>query len=223
MTKGQEPPLNRCRTGTSAQENVELLLRILADIRPAGIVEGAYLFAETQANQQSVFAAGRELIERGQVRKLLISDCMPTSGYVGAIAYRAAMVEAGIPVDAIEEVPMEPTEILHTGIEADKAVQFAKAKGYKRLLVVSVPFHQERAFMSVVTAVLREYPSLKVYSHPGESQPWDEIVTHSQGKLRGTRAELIAEELKRIDTYTTQGFLLPRSAILAYLRTRDRA
>jgi uncharacterized SAM-binding protein YcdF (DUF218 family) len=223
MPKGQEPLLNRSRTEVSAQENVELLLRILADVRPAGIVEGAYLFAETQANQQSVFAAGRELIERGQVQKLLISDCASKSGYVGAAAYRAAMIETGIPANAIQEVPMEPTEILHTGIEADKAVQFAMAKGYKRLLVVSVPFHQERAFMSVVTAVLREYPSLKVYSHPGESQPWDEVVTHSQGRLRGTRAELIAEELKRIETYTAQGFLLPRSAILEYLGARDRA
>ena len=118
---------------------------------------------------------------------------------------------------------MEPTEILHTGIEADRTIQFAKARGYDRLLVVAAPFHQERAFISVVTAVLRQDPSLKVYSHPGEPQPWDEVVTHSQGKLRGTRSKLIAEELKRIDLYTAQGYLLPRSAVLEYLRTRDRA
>jgi hypothetical protein len=203
-------------------EQIELLLRIFADVRPE-IADGAYLFAETEPNQESVFAAGRDLIERGQVRRLLISDCTPKSGYIGAIAYRAAMIAAGISSDAIEEVPMEPTEILHTGIEADSVVRLAKAKGYERLLVVSVPFHQERAFMSVVAAALREYPPLKVYSHSGAPQPWDEVVTHSQGKLRGTRAELIAAEQKRIETYTAQGFLLPRSAILDYLRTRDRA
>ena len=157
-----------------------------------------------------------------RVRRILISDCTPKSGYLGAAAYRAAMVEAGIPAGVIEEVPMEPTEILHTAIEADRTVQFAQAQGYERLLVVAAPFHQERAFISVVTAVLRDYPSLKVYSHPGEPQPWDQVVTHSQGTLRGTRAELIAEELKRIDTYTAQGDLLPRSAVLSYLRTRDR-
>ncbi|MGE5294416.1 MAG: YdcF family protein [Solirubrobacterales bacterium] len=221
MPKGQESPLDRGRMDSCSRENTELLLRIFADVRPSGIAEGAYLYAETQPNQQSVFAAGRELIEQKLVRKLLISNCTPKSGYIGATAYRAAMVEAGISNDVIEEVPMEPTEILHTGIEADKAVRFAKARNYKRLFVVSVPFHQERAFISVVTAVLREYPSLKVYSHPGEAQPWDEIVTHSQGKLRGTRAELIAEELKRIETYTAQGHLLPRSTILNYLRARD--
>lgn len=202
-------------------EQIELLLRIFADVRPAGIADAAYLYAETEPNQESVFAAGRDLLERKQVRRLLISDCLPKSGYVGAAAYRAATVAAGIPNDVIDEVPMEPTEILHTGIEADSTVRFATTKGYERLLVVSVPFHQERAFISVVTAVLREYPSLRVYSHPGQPQPWDEIVTHSQGKLCGTRAELIAEEQKRIDTYMAQGYLLPRSAILDYLRTRD--
>ena len=75
--------------------------------------------------------------------------------------------------------------------------------------------------MAMVTAALREYPSLKLYSHPGAPQPWDEVVTHSQGKLRGTRAELIAEEQMRIERYTAQGDLLPRESILAYLRTRD--
>ncbi len=204
-------------------EQIELLLRIFADVRPAGIADAAYLYAETEPNQESIFAAGRDLLERQQVQRLLISDCLPKSGYIGATAYRAAMIAAGIGNAAIDEVPMEPTEILHTGIEADSVVRFAKAKGYERLLVVSVPFHQERAFISVVTAALREYPSLKVYSHPGAPQPWDEVVTHSQGKLCGTRAELIAEEQKRIETYTARGFLLSRRAILDYLRTRERA
>ena len=116
---------------------------------------------------------------------------------------------------------MEPTAILHTQIESQKVVRFAQAQGYQRLLVVSAPLHQERAFMAMVTAALREYPSLKLYSHPGAPQPWDEVVTHSQGKLRGTRAELIAEEQMRVERYTAQGDLLPRESILAYLRMRD--
>jgi hypothetical protein len=206
----------------ASPEQIELLLRIFADVRPAGIADAAYLFAETEPNQESVFLAARELIERQRVRRLLISDCTPKSGYIGAAAYRAAMIETGISADMIDEVPMEPTEILHTRIESDATVRCAKARGYERLLVVAAPFHQERAFMSMVTAVLRKYPSLKVYSHPGEPQPWDEVVTHSQGKLQGTRAELIAEELRRIETYTTQGHLAPRTAVLDYLRIRDR-
>jgi hypothetical protein len=202
-------------------QETELLLRILADVRPSGVVEGAYLFAQTEPNQPSVFVAGRELIERERVHKLLISDCTPKSGYIGAVAYRRAMIESGISGGSIKEVPMEPTEILHTLIESQRVVRFVKAQGYRRLIVVSSPFHQERAFITMVTVALQEYPSLKLYSHPGEPQPWDEVVTHSQGTLHGTRAELIAEEQERIEKYTARGDLLPRETILEYLRTRD--
>ncbi len=48
-----------------------------------------------------------------------------------------------------------------------------------------------------------------VYNLPGAPQRWDEVVTHSQGKLCGTRAELIAEEQRRIEQYTAQGDLAP--------------
>ena len=39
-------------------EPIELLLRILCDVLPAR-ADAAYLFAETEPNQESVFAAGR--------------------------------------------------------------------------------------------------------------------------------------------------------------------
>jgi hypothetical protein len=187
-------------------ESTELLLRIFADVRPVGVVEGAYLFGQTRPNQESVFATGKELVGQDRVQKLLISDCAPKSGYLGAAACRRAMIAFGIPA---------------TLIESQKVVRFARAQGYRRLIVVSSPFHQERAFMTMVTAALWEYPSLKLYSIPGAPQPWDEVVTHSQGRLRGTRAELIAEEQERIAKYTAQGDLAPRAAILKYLRTRD--
>jgi hypothetical protein len=99
-------------------EETELLLRVLADSPPAEVVEGAYLFAQTEPNQLSVFMTGRALIEQGRTRKLLISDCTPKSGYIGAAAYRRAMIESDIPAEAIEEVPMKPTAILHTWIES---------------------------------------------------------------------------------------------------------
>ncbi len=111
--------------------------------------------------------------------------------------------------------------MLHTLIESQGVVRFARRRGYQRLIVTSSPFHQERAFMTAVTVALREYPTLKIYSYPGEPQPWDEVVTHSQGKLTGTRAELIAEEQKRIEKYTAQGDLAERREVLRYLRARD--
>jgi uncharacterized SAM-binding protein YcdF (DUF218 family) len=202
-------------------ESLELLLRILADIRPPVPAEAAYLFGQTEPNQESVFAAARELLRHSLAARIWISDCTPKSGYVGAAACRRALIEFGIPADVIEEVPMEPTEVLHTLIESESVVRFARRRGFQRLIVTSSPFHQERAFMTAVTATLREYPALKIHSYPGEPQPWDEVVTHSQGKLTATRAGLIAEEQKRIEKYTARGDLAPRHQILDYLRTRD--
>ena len=74
--------------------------------------------------------------------------------------------------------------------------------------------------MTTVTVALSDYPELKVYSHPGRTQPWDETVTHSQGMLEGTRAELIAAEQERIEKYTAQGDLAPREEVLHYLQAR---
>jgi uncharacterized SAM-binding protein YcdF (DUF218 family) len=202
-------------------ESLELLLRILADTRPPATAEAAYLFGQTEPNQESVFAAARELLRHSLAARIWISDCMAKSGYIGAAACRRALMEFGIPAAVIEEVPMEPTEILHTLIESQQAVRFARRRGYQRLIVASSPFHQERAFMTAVTVALREYPALKIYSYPGAPQPWDEVVTHSQGKLTGTRAELVAAEQERIEQYTAQGDLAPRGQVLEYLRTRD--
>lgn len=203
-------------------ERVELLLRVLRDRIPPR-ADAVYLFAQTEPNQDSVFQAARGLLHRKTVNRIWISDCTAKSGYIGATAYRQAMIQAGIPEETIEDVPMEPTEILHTQIEADTVVQFAKARGCDTLLVTTAPFHQERAFMAVVTAVIRNAPDLKIYSVPGKAQSWDEVVTHSQGLLRGTRADFIEPERQRIEKYTAQGYLACRADVLAYLRRRDNS
>lgn len=202
---------------------IELLLRILCTPLPSKRLDGAYLYAQTEPNQNSVFAAARDLLERDAVGKILISDCNPKSGYIGAAAYRQAMIDFGIAAEAIEEVPMEPTDILHTLIESKALVCFAQARRYRSLAIVSAPFHQERAFMTAVTAALREYRELRLYSLPGQVQAWDEVVTHSQGILQGTRAELIAAEQERIDKYTAQGNLADRAEVLQYLHDRENS
>ncbi len=205
----------------SVNERIELLLRILCDTVPAK-ADAVYLFAQTEPNQESVFAAARGLLHRKAVERVWISDCAPKSGYIGAAAYREAMVRAGIADEAIEEVPMEPTKILHTQIEGYSIVRFAKERGCTKLLVTTAPFHQERAFMAAATAALREYPELKIYSVAGKAQGWDEKVTHSQGTLVGTRAELLEPERQRIERYTAQGDLAGRGEVLRYLRRRDQ-
>jgi hypothetical protein len=201
-------------------EHVELLLRLLCDVLPKQ-ADAAYLFVETERNLESIFHAGRQLADDRRTGRLLISDCSPKSGYVGTEAFREAMKQSGIPAVAIEEVPMEPTPILHTLIEAQAVVHHAKARGYQSLVVIAAPFHQERAFITTASVAIRIYPELKLYSLPGRGLAWDEVVTHSQGVDRKTRLAWLAAEYERIEKYTAKGDLLPRARILEYLRRRD--
>lgn len=208
--------------GREMAEDTELLLRILADVPPPAMAEAAYLFAQTLPNQESVFVAARKLLESGAARQILISDCSAKSGYAGAAAWRDALLtQYALAEGQVQDVPMEPTDILHTLLEAEAVVRFAKARGDERLIIVASPFHQERAFISAVSVALREYPGLKLYSTPGTAQPWNEVVTHSQGTLEATRAELTATERARIEKYTAKGDLAPRAKVLQYLRSRD--
>lgn len=75
--------------------------------------------------------------------------------------------------------------------------------------------------MTAVTVTLREYSELLVYSYPGVSQPWQNIVIHSQGHLQSSRKDLIRSELERITTYQRKGDLASFNEVLEYLDGRS--
>lgn len=202
----------------------ELLIRSLCDPMPAPSVDGLFLFGQTADNQHAVFRTARRLHREGTINKVLCLGAPALSGYPGFAAWQEALQQTGFPADAIEAVPPHPAnpELLHTLIEATSLARHAKQKGYTRLFVTASPFQQPRAFMTAVTAALREYPNLYLYSIPGEPQPWQEEVTHSQGEVTGTRANLIAGEMKRIKEYHRQGDLASVGDVLDYLNRRDR-
>lgn len=79
-----------------------------------------------------------------------------------------------------------------------------------------------RAFVSMVSAVVKSKSDLSVYSFPGIPQSWEEHITHSQGILRGTRSELLANELAKIEKYYRSGDLVSAAEVLEYMDERDR-
>lgn len=199
----------------------ELLLRVLCDIHP--IADAALLYAHTKENQDSVLEKGVELLNNGQVNELWISGSESKSGYLGVDVWRDLLIDRGVTADKVKDIPTNGYDMLNTYIEAFEAIRYAKTNAVKSLIVVSAPFHQLRAFATIVTAVTREYPELKAYSRPGTSLSWLENVPHSQGTLMGTRDEFIYTELERIDKYHKMGDLLALEDVAAYLRKRDIA
>jgi hypothetical protein len=200
---------------------IELLTRTLCDTLPAAQLDGAYLFAQTADNQQSVFATALDLFRQQQVKKILISGAKPISGYPGFAAWQQELVSLGLPEVVLTAVPPTDPSVLHTRIEAESLVRWAREQNYGRLVVVAPPFQQLRAFMTAVSLVLEQFPDLQIYNQVGAALPWREMVVHSQGKLHCERRELIQHELDRIKTYQDKGDLAPTQTVLIYLNQRN--
>ncbi len=202
-------------------ERIELLLRIMCDVRPRDRVDGAYLFGQTVDNQKSVFLAAQRIIKDSLSNKILIIDTEAMSGFPGFGVWENKLRECGISRNQINSVTAAETPILNTLIEAEAMVRFAKSCAFEALYIVAAPFHQPRAFITSVSVVLREYPELQVYSFPGETLPWEEKVAHSQGLVKGSRRSLINEEMVRIKKYQETGDLVSFQEVINYLNRRD--
>lgn len=200
---------------------VELTARVLRDTPPPDALPAAYLFAQTQDNEASVLGAGLELLRTARVAALRLPGCTAIAGYPGFERWQAELVNAGAPAQRIEPVALDLVAGINTKVEAEAAVALARARADAALAVVAAPFHQLRAFMTVVRVALAEHPILRLYSFPGLALPWAEIVTHSQGTVCATRAGLIEPELRRIERYTAKGDLIQVRKVLDYLDRRE--
>lgn len=201
--------------------STELLLRVFCDPLPTGGVDAAYLFGQTVDNERSVLDAGAALVGDRRARTLWIPDSGPRFGYPGIKAWLEQLAARGVARARVAGVPTDHVPHLHTLSEAQTVVRFAREQGIKSVAVVAAPFHQLRAFMTVVSVVLREDSELTVFSRAGSSLPWDEVVCHSMGTLRASRQDLVGTELERIERYRAKGDLVLEVEVLEYLRRRD--
>ena len=201
---------------------LELTFRTLCDVRAKNVGDGAYLYSQTKDNQHSVLSAAQQVINEGLAEKVLIAKSDPKSGYPGNFDWEKELIQRGIQRYKILGVDLSDTVTINTLIEAEAMVNYAKKNQYKDLYIISSPFHQLRAFMTSVTAALKYYPEIRVYSYNGTSLSWLETVVHSQGKTSGQRKELIKGELDRIRIYQQKGDLASESDILDYLDKREK-
>ena len=200
----------------------ELTIRVLCDVRAETTVDGAVLFSQTQDNQNSVFLAAKNILAKKLSKKILFIDSEPISGYPGFSTWEKGLNKLGIQYNDMVGVQIIKTNSLNTLIESQAIVNFAAQKKYRSLYVVSSPFHQLRAFMTMVTVALNNYPDLLIFNYTGISLPWLAKVAHSQGTLLGTRKDFIKAEFERIEKYKRKGDLSSENDIIEYLNRRDR-
>jgi len=201
----------------------ELSIRVLCDIRAKITVDGAVLYSQTKDNQNSVILAAKNILYNKLAKKILFIKSGPISGYPGFSTWTSELNKLGIQSNDMVGVELMKTNSLNTLIESQAFINYAVQKKYRSLYVVSSPFHQLRAFMTLVTVALRYYPDLLIFSYSGISLPWSDKVVHSQGTLLGARKDLIKAEFERIEKYKQKGDLSSETKIIEYLNKRDRA
>lgn len=185
-----------------------------------------YLFSETSDNERSVFSVVERIpsVHRtAHFGSLAVIDDREGSnrGYPGSKIWIERLRSMwGMDKKVIHEIPC--FEFLHTYSESKALVNYARENGWDELVIVAPPFHQTRAFISVVTAILKSgINNLRVYNQPGEALSWSEEVMHSQGTLRGTRKDFIVTESRRIPIYQEKGDLVSLDSVFDYLKWRN--
>lgn len=220
-------PLTTMEPFATIPELAELMMRTYADEKtfsPAAI----YCVGQTQNNTISVVLKALELHQTGRTRMVAIPSYggLPKYAWYHDFIRSMLLKSYRIPEKCIISIP-HPQEfsIAHTHTEAIGLVRYAKKAGWKKLFITALPSHQLRAFLETITAVVREYPELKVYSVVGSVLHWTEPSEHSQsvgGSPR--RFEVIAtadkSEMWKILTYYLQGDLISAREALDYLNRR---
>ena len=200
---------------------IELITRLLCDTRYELTADAAYLFAQTQDNQESVLSAARELLDKGLVRRILILNTTAKNGYPGFEHWKQKLNDSGVSDECIQGVSFDADLALNTLVEAEAMIDHARLNRYGTIYIVASPFHQLRAYMTSVTALMRRYPELNLYSHVGHSLSWQKNVAHSQGSTRGARLTFISTELQRIEKYQKKGDLASIDSVLDHLNNRE--
>lgn len=211
----------------------ELAIRVMSDETRHHHQDTTYLVAQTRDNQESVLCGclmqwGNPRDPRGWpagVPRVLISNntyaTETISGYPGAPVWKKELIRFGFRADDIQTFDVHGPA--NTLTELAAMVDYTKKNGWSQIRLIAAPFHQLRAFMTVVSVLLKEYPELRVYNSVGCTLDWNEPVKHSQNESSTRRSDVIAKEIKRIHVYHEKGDLVDVETVLEYLDQRDRA
>lgn len=106
------------------------------------------------------------LYQEGWAPRLIFSGAaLDKSGPSNAQVMRKMAVKAGVPPDviAIDEASA------NTRQNADQAADFIEAFGHKRIILVTSPYHQRRAFIEFDS---RLSDDVTILNHPAPDQRW---------------------------------------------------
>ena len=190
-SRGRAPKEKASAAPPSGVALAKLACRVMGDSRPPH-ADAVYVVGEIDENQSPGLEAAIAAHRRYGCSVLFTGeDGTRCEGFSGGAAGRARLLSlaaGAVAPGCVRLVPFPPElDMIHTRVEAEALVRFAKAAGFRSVIVTAPPFHQLRAFATIVSVALEEYPTLQLWSWAGPAQPWGQEVRHSQGTTAGTR------------------------------------
>ncbi len=195
-------------------------------------VDSIYLYGQTPDNETSILEAGLALYESGVSEKLGLCGGGPyippgsppdaEVAYSGCGTWSDWLVKHGVKRDDIYTVPRTP--LAHTGNEAYRLVNLAKACEWETICVVACPMHMLRAFVNTVAAALRNYSELLIYAKPGTPSSWGEDALSSQGTVHGSRLDVGMENewIRLNKLWGNEYDVVGAAEVLEYVRRREK-
>ncbi len=207
---------------SSYSELDELVTRVMCDTAaPVRVADAAYLFGETADEESSSLAAAALCWKLKRVKCVGVCGVGEVAGYPGFENWKAKLIKLGVPGKNIIGIPLANDFPPSTHAEAWGLARFVKKNKWKNIYIIAPPLHQLRAFVTAVSAIIREEAAVKAYSFVGIPEEWEEHIVHSQGKEQGkTRSEFLDDELKKIEVYYKKGDLVSGEEVLTYMDER---
>jgi hypothetical protein len=198
----------------------KLTERLSAETGPLQ-ADAIYTFGQTTDNQASSLDAAAELCLAGKAELVATCDGETDHGDAGH-GWRRRHLLQHLPDECIYGIWVPRDVRINTRSDAQAAVREAKKLGWKMMWTSSPPFHQFRAWLTIVQVILAEYPELNLWNLRGKPLKWHSIVRHCQGTLVAPRVELLDTEYDRCIRYFGLGHIASCERALEYMDERDR-
>ncbi len=146
------------------------------------------------------------------------------TGYPGGAVWKGELRRIGIPEEAIVFYATEAVgadgRSWNTRTEIDDFLRVARAKGWRRGVVLANPFHLLRVMLTLVRAMRDAEYEMRLDPVTPRAISWAKAVYHSQGLQRLPRHQHIAEEWARIPRYQENGSICSFAGLRDYLVRR---
>jgi len=189
---------------------------VLCDTPGSEKADAIYIFAEPNTYLALLTGAVAGLAKSTGVK---VAICGGVGQGYDFRPWLKALREQGLKEDEI--VLIAPDDTLNSLTESLKLAQHAKMFGWKNIWITAPPYQQLRAFMTLVTALKKEFHLAKIYNLIALPLKWYKETVHYQGEVKGRPVDFILSESERIEKYIQKNDLLPPEQVLKYFEERE--